>query len=92
MSNIPARVQSIINEIADRHEVSADDVLSRNSTRAVELARLECYRVLLEAPKPTGLRPTKAEVARWFNRDGWTISSALQDRQTAIELLEDAKL
>lgn len=92
MTILPARVQSIINDMADRHEVSPEDVIGRNSTRAVEIARVECYLILLDTPKPSGGKPTKAEVARWFNRDHATISMAVKDRQLASELLEDAKL
>jgi hypothetical protein len=92
MSALPARVQTIINEIAERHEVSPDDITGGASTRPVEIARLECYRRLLSEPKPTGTPPSQAEVARWINVTRGAICLAMKDRQTAIELLEDAKL
>lgn len=92
MTAIPSRVQAIINETAAQHEVDPDDMVGRNSTRAVEIARVECYLRLLAEPKPSGNKPTKAEVARWFGRDHATISMAVKDRSLATELLEDAKL
>jgi chromosomal replication initiation ATPase DnaA len=76
---VPIRVQNLITAIADRHEVSSESILSRNSTRAVEIARLECYRRLLAEPKPNGALPSKAEVARWCNRDHATISLAVKE-------------
>lgn len=76
---LPLRVANILNEIADRHEVSSEAILSRDSTRAVEIARLELYRRLMKEPKPNGALPTKAEVARWCNRDHATISLAVKE-------------
>lgn len=79
MNTIPARVQHIINTIAAKHEVSPDDIIGRASTRAVEQARQECYRAVLDAPKPNGQRPTRAEVARWFSRGHKAISDATRE-------------
>lgn len=76
---MPARVRRIIEEVADLHEVSPEDIIGRSSQRAVEIARLECYRLVLARPKPNGATPTQAEVARWFGRSGATISVAVRE-------------
>lgn len=80
------RVLSIVRPIAERHEVSVDDIMGRSRLRRITAARFEAF----DAVK-TRLDMTLCDVAHYFDRDHTTVIYGISaHRKSAASLYAKA--
>jgi chromosomal replication initiation ATPase DnaA len=79
MSGIPPRVREIIQEVAEEHGFTPEDLVGHLSRKALCHARYDAWARIRERIVISGAPPSYHQIGRWFGgRDFSTIKNGLQ--------------
>lgn len=79
LSGIPPRVREIIQEVAEEHGFTPDDLVGHLSRKALCHARYDAWARIRERIVIAGAPPSYNQIGRWFGgRDFTTVRNGLQ--------------